>query len=298
MTSSQEFARRSGPLAGAIAAAVTPFTPGGEELDLTAVGPLVELYASSGLQGVMLGGSTGEGILLSVAERCQLTEAFQREALGRLKVVVHAGAQTTRDTRLIAEHARDVRADAVSVIAPPYFRLDNVALLTHLVAAAKACSPTPFYIYEFMDRSGYAVPIDVLEQLGLACENFMGLKVSDAPFERFKPYLVPWLDILVGPESLISVGYSHGAVGAVSALASAFPELIASLVADPTEDNADRITRLRVLMEKQPLHASLKAVLRSRGVPINEDVRGPLRALTDAERADVLEGVSQFHGQG
>jgi len=298
MSASLEFDRRSGPLAGAIAAAVTPFTPGGEELDLTAVGPLVELYAGSGLQGVMLGGSTGEGILLSVAERCQLTEAFKKASNGRTKVVVHAGAQTTRDTRLIAAHARDAGADAVSVIAPPYFRLDNVALLAHLVAAAEACSPTPFYIYEFMDRSGYAVPVEVLEQLGNACANFMGLKVSDAPFERFKPYLLPWLDILVGPESLISVGFSHGAVGAVSALASAFPELIASLVANPTEENAERVTQLRVLMERQPLHASLKAVLRDRGVPLNEDVRGPLRALTEEERANVLEAVSRFQSQG
>ena len=47
----------------------------------------------------------------------------------------------------------------MAVIAPPYFPLDAVALERHLAAAAEACAPLPFYIYEFAVRSGYEVPI-------------------------------------------------------------------------------------------------------------------------------------------
>ena len=51
------------------------------------------------------------------------------------------------------------------MISPPYFALDDEALLAHLAAAAHACAPLPFYVYEFQARSGYAVPVRVLEQL-------------------------------------------------------------------------------------------------------------------------------------
>src|SRR5204863_143826 len=81
-------------------------------------------------------------------------------------------------------------ADAVAVIGPPYFKLDDRALLEHLAAAAAACAPLPFYVYEFERTSGYAVPLTVIEELRTRAPNLAGLKVSDTPLERFTPYLV------------------------------------------------------------------------------------------------------------
>ncbi len=286
--------KRSGPLRGAIAAAVTPFSADGNALDFEAVNPLLDLYIDGGLTGAMLGGTTGEGVLLTVDERKRLTEAFVEAADGRIHVVVHAGAQSTADTVAVAEHAAAAGATAISVIAPPYFRLDDAALLEHLVRAAQSCAPAPFYIYEFIDRSGYPVPPEVMERLAERCENFVGLKVSDAPIERFERYLLPWLDILVGPEPLITEGLARGAVGAVSALASAFPERVSGAVANPTDASTDTVTALRRQMERQPLHAALKCVLQLRGIPINESVRAPLRALTPDERASLLTALSEL----
>ena len=288
MTTEPEPSGRRGPLHGAIAAAVTPLSRDGAELDLGAVGPLVELYIQAGLTGVMIGGTTGEGMLLTVDERCWLTDAFIAAAAGRIDIVVHSGAQSTRDTVSIAEHAAASKATAVSVIAPPYFRLDAAAILEHMATAANACAPTPFYIYEFADRSGYPVPPEVLRALDERSETFVGLKVSDAPLERFEKYLLPWLDILVGPEALVAVGYARGAVGAVSALAAAFPEFVAAAVASHDEAASESAAQLRREMERQPLHAALKCVLRHRGIPITEAVRAPLRALSPAERSSLL----------
>src|SRR5919199_429242 len=114
----------------------------------------------------------------------------------------------------------------VAVMGPPYFPLDADELFGHFAAAARACAPTPFYVYEFAARSGYAVPVDVVERLREVAPNFRGLKVSDAPWERFMPYVIEGLDVFVGPEALIPQGMAAGAVGAVSALGSAFPELL------------------------------------------------------------------------
>jgi len=100
-------------------------------------------------------------------------------------VAVHCGAQTTRETAELAAHASDLGADAVAVIGPPYFALDDEALLAHFEAAAQACEPVPFYVYEFAARSGYAVPVAVLGRLRDSAPNFTGLKVSDRPWDRF-----------------------------------------------------------------------------------------------------------------
>jgi dihydrodipicolinate synthase/N-acetylneuraminate lyase len=269
-------------LRGTLAAAVTPLRDDGAAVEEAAVGPLCAFFARSGLDGVLALGTTGEGILLTVDERRRVTEAFVAAA-GPLTVAVHCGAQTTADTVTLASHAAEVGAAAVAVIGPPYFALDDDALFAHFAAAADACAPLPFYVYEFAARSGYAVPVGVLERLREHAPNLRGLKVSDRPWEAFSPYLLAGLDVFVGPESLIEQGLRAGAAGVVSGLASAFPEeVVAAARGEPA-----RVRELRAELERFPFHAAAKRILGRRGVPIRENVRAPLRALRGEEREEL-----------
>jgi dihydrodipicolinate synthase/N-acetylneuraminate lyase len=271
-------------LRGTLAAAVTPLQAGGASLDADTFGPYADFLVEGGLDGILALGTTGEGILLAPDERRRVVELYVAASAGRLLVAAHCGAQSTRDTVALAAHAAEAGADAVAVIGPPYFQLDDRALLEHFAAAAEACAPLPFYVYEFERASGYAVPLPVLFELRERASNLTGLKVSDAPFDRFRPYLVDGLDVFVGPEVLISQGLEAGAVGAVSALASAFPEHVAAAVRDPRPAASVELGELRASIEQLPRHAALKAVLALKGVPIREDVRPPLRQLLENER--------------
>jgi dihydrodipicolinate synthase/N-acetylneuraminate lyase len=270
---------------GTLAAAVTPLRDGGSAFDGEAVGPLLDLYATAGLDGILALGTTGEGILFSPEERRAMAERYVAAAGGRLAVIVHVGAQTTADTAALAAHAAEAGADGVAVIGPPYFALDDASLLAHFSAAARAAAPLPFYLYEFAARSGYAVPLEVVARLREEAPNFAGLKVSDSAWDDFAPYLVDGLDVFVGPESLIPRGLEGGAVGAVSGLAAGFPELVAALVRDPGPQAGERVAAVRDALQRFPFQSALKHVLRRRGVPIEPDVRSPLRTLDERESA-------------
>jgi N-acetylneuraminate lyase len=278
-------------LHGAIAAAVTPLVPGGHALDEPAFEPLVGFLAEGGVDGVLACGTTGEGILLDVDERRRAAELFIRSRPDGFQVAVHAGAQTTSDTVALAAHAREVGADAVAVIAPPYFPLDEAELLGHLRAAAEACDPLPFYVYEFAGRSGYSVPIAVVERLREVASNLAGMKVSDTPWSAVEPYLLEGLDLFVGSEPLVLQGFEHGATGAVSGLATAFPQMVAALVHERSPEAGEKVATLRRLLGPMPFHSALKAILAARGVPIGPDVRAPLRALTRDENGLALEAA-------
>ena len=162
-----------------------------------------------------------------------MTELFLAAGL---KVIAHCGAQTTAETVELAAHAAAAGADAVAVIAPPYFPLDDDALLAHFAAAAAACAPLPFYVYEFARASGYAVPLD-------------GARAPARP--RAEPRRPQGLRHAVGGVRAVPrrgarrlrraggadrAGHARAAVGAVSALASAFPERVAAAVRDPTAE--------------------------------------------------------------
>lgn len=272
-------------ISGTVAAAVTPLDSGGERLDQGAFESLLEFYGAAGLDGLLVLGTTGEGVLLRDDERRRVAE-LAVEGGGGLSVVVHCGAQTTAQTRALAAHAAQCGADAVAVMGPPYFALAGKELLEHFAAAAEACAPLPFYLYEYADRSGYSIPVSVVEELRGRAPNLAGMKVSDAPFERVEPYLALGLDVFIGAESVIPQGLERGAVGAISGVAAAFPEAVVALVREPTIDRLAVVRSLRAALSKHTFQASVKTALGWRGLPVRPDVRAPLRPLTSdsAER--------------
>ena len=99
---------------------MTPLREAGERIDEDVIAPLLDFYAAGGLDGLLMLGTAGEGILL---------------AAGALRIVVHCGAQTTAETRALAAHAAEAGAARVAVIAPPYFAFDADELLEHFAAA-------------------------------------------------------------------------------------------------------------------------------------------------------------------
>jgi 4-hydroxy-tetrahydrodipicolinate synthase len=117
----------------------------------------------------------------------------------------------------------------------------------------------------------------------------VGLKVSDKPWSAVAPYLVEGLDVFVGAEELLLEGLAVGAAGAVSGLASAFPDAVVELVHECTSSAHDRVVDLRRGLERFPFHAAAKRSLALRGVPVRGDVRAPLRGLTEEERKELDE---------
>jgi dihydrodipicolinate synthase/N-acetylneuraminate lyase len=273
-----------------IVAAVTPLRDGGTGIDEDAIGPYSAFLESHGADGAFVCGTTGEGILLTLEERRRVARAFRAELRGVL--IVHAGAQTTADTVSLAADAAELGADAVAVIPPPYFPLDDDALAAHFVAAAGACAPLPFYCYAFTARSGYPLPIEVIRRLADEVDNLAGLKVSESPFERVAPYLELGLPVLIGNEPLIAAGVAGGAIGTVSGMAAAFPDVVRSALGAADEPAMARLRELRGAMEAAGQFISAaKVVLGQRGVAVRPDVRAPLRPLTDAEASALLGAI-------
>jgi len=265
-----------------IPAVITPLSADGSDLDTDAIGPYAAFLETHGADGAFACGTTGEGVLLGLEERRRVVEAFRQAVSGVL--VVHAGAQTTADTVALARHAAEIGADAVAVIPPPYFPLDDDALTAHFVAAARAAAPLPFYCYAFTPRSGYPLPVEVIRRIAASVDNLAGLKVSESPFERVAPYLELGLPVLIGNEPLLPAGIARGAIGTVSGMAAAFPDVVREALDAADEAAGQRLLSLRTAMEASgQFIAAAKHVLGMRGVPVSGGMRAPLRLLTRDE---------------
>jgi dihydrodipicolinate synthase/N-acetylneuraminate lyase len=267
------------------AASVTPLRDGGSRLDEEAIEPYVRYLREGGVDGVFCCGTTGEGVLLSTDERRRAAQRFREACDGVL--IVHCGTQSTAEAQELAAHAAEIGADGVAVIPPPYYPLDDEALVDHFTAAAAACAPVPFYLYAFAARSGYPIPAHVVEAVRERASNVAGMKVSDSPFDAVQGYLQLGLPVFVGSEPLIPQALEAGAAGSVSGLAGAFPDRVAEVLRHPSEEGAGRLRELRDRLGTASFIPALKVVLRHRGVRMEPDVRAPLRALA-GERAAQL----------
>lgn len=276
---------------GTLAASITPLHEAGSELDVEAIPSVVEFLSAAGVDGVLALGTTGEGILLSMAERQRAAAAFIAAAGHDIDVAVHVGALTTDESVRLAYHAASHGADGVAAIGPAYFAYDDIALLNHFRAIGRACAPVDFYLYEFEARAGYALPLGVIQTLLQELDNLRGLKVSTTPWDKFSPYLSLGIDVFCGPEALIQDALTNGAAGAVSGLAAAFPDLVVRHLRSPQAESQQVLTDLRASLSQYPFHAALKRVLGRRGVAIEESVRRPLRSL-NADESKAVDAIT------
>ena len=100
---------------GIIPALVTPFTADGQ-VDTAALHLVVDYLLAHKVDGFYVCGSTGEGLLMTEAERCLVAETVVRQVAGRVPVIVHVGALATSTSEHLAAHARAAGADAVAAI--------------------------------------------------------------------------------------------------------------------------------------------------------------------------------------
>ena len=162
-------------MAGAYSAMYTPFFRGGEkagELNEEMIERLVEYGVKTGLTGMYLTGSTGEGFLLSLDERKRVYSRAVKAAAGRLKLIAHVGCISTDDACELARHAAKVGIDWVSSVAPVYFGQNFAAALDHYKTISEA-TDLPFMVYSILCRHN---PDQALRFFEL--KNVMGMKYT------------------------------------------------------------------------------------------------------------------------
>jgi N-acetylneuraminate lyase len=178
MLKSRKLARGDAMLHGIIAAAYTPMTQD-EKVDFAAIAPMIAGLRVNGVEGLFLCGSTGEGWSLSEKERMRVAECAVGAAHGQLPVVVHVGHNSLPSARMLARHAESLGVDAISAIAPGFFRPQSADdLVRFLGRIADAAPATPLYYYHFPDRAPTGMGLAEILQAGLPIANLAGVKYT------------------------------------------------------------------------------------------------------------------------
>ena len=206
-------------ITGLVPATFTPFNADGS-LKLALVEPMVEQLIGDGVTGLYVCGSTGEGISLTREERMATTAAFVAATRGRIPIVVQVGHNSIAEARLLAAHAQEVGADAISATPPSYFKPPTLAALIDCMAEIAAAAPElPFYYYHIPGMTGVTPNIAALLREGKPrIPTLVGVKFSHtAVFDMQAALAVEdgRYNLLFGSDEMLLSGLCGGAHGAV-----------------------------------------------------------------------------------
>lgn len=197
-------------------ALVTPFGANGKP-DLAVVEKLVDLFASQGLDGLYVTGSTGQWPLLTLTERQQIVATAVRASAGRLPIMAHIGAVTTEDAITLAKHAAKVGADAVSTVAPIYYPVSADVVFEHYLRIG-AATDLPLFVYHIdIAQKLSADPRQYTERL-LSIPNIAGMKITSIDLYLFgliHAYGGDRLQLFSGADEVLCHAVMSGSIGAI-----------------------------------------------------------------------------------
>lgn len=294
--------RNSFSLHGVIVPLVTPFDDH-NRVDHAGVRRVVDFVIDKGVHAVMVAGTTGEGMMLSLAERKAVLETVVAQVNGRVPIIAHTGCIDTGSTVELSQHAAKAGADIVSAIVPYFFNFGDEQIYRHFLTVAESVPETPMLLYAFPGNAKNDISPALLGRLLQAAPNIVGIKSSNDDLNRFQEYVqVGGADFTgcFGVDELMLGGLVFGAKAQISGNSNAFPEPFVQLYAAFMAGDLPRAQQLQQVVNAViNLHqggrttAFFKATLGLRGIDAGR-VRLPMCELTAEELAAVKQAVKEL----
>ena len=258
-----------------------------QALILTGVVNLTNFLIDAGVKGLFVGGTTGEGILLSGEVRRALHSQVLMAANGRVPILLHIGANTTAETLTLAQHAQENEAAAVVAVTPYFYGMDDNALFDYYQTIAKAIPDMPLLAYDIPHMAVNGISPALMARMAAEISSFAGIKCSRPDAQMVRALVdagTAETMVLAGNERIAAGLLTLGVNGLVSGFATAVPEPFVTLTQAFTDGDLTEVRRQQTLINQilDQIPASvrigaIKAVLIQRGIEVGTAV--PPRAM-------------------
>ena len=244
-----------------------------------------------GVNGLYVGGSSGECIYHGKEERKVVLENVMAEAKGKITVIAHIACNNTADSCELAAHAESLGVDAIAAIPPIYFKLPPHAIAKYWNDMSAAAPNTDFIIYNIPQLAGVSLTIPLLKEM-LKNPRVIGVKNSSMPTQDIQMWIDEGAMVFNGPDEQLISGLVMGAVGGIGGTYSVMPKLYVELyrcvkageMAKALEIQNDCCRIIYKLCSGHGnMYAMIKETLRKMGCPNCGSVRAPLAEIIDSD---------------
>ena len=290
------FAANPDAIRGAITPLITPFTPDGE-LDLETIARLVDWQLAAGSHAISVGGSTGEPVSQTVAERIAVMRAATDAIDGRVPFLPGTGSIRMDETLELTAQAATLGASGALVVAPYYARPQQAGIVAWYSRVASEFPDLPIIVYNVPTRSAVDIAPETCGVLRRMHDNIVGIKETTRDFEHVSYVLNECgsdFIALSGIELLCYPMLALGGRGHLSCVANFAPEPVAELYDAFVAGDHERARQLHyelhalvdaAFVEVNPVPA--KWIMRELGIMPSAFAREPLAPLSEASAAKI-----------
>ena len=284
---------------GAIVALVTPFNKESRAIDFAAVDKLLQMHLSEKCDGIVVGGTTGEGPTLEKEEFFELLDFVIKKVKGQIPVLAGTGTNSTKKTVEMTQRAKEMGANGALVIMPYYNKPTDAGVLAHFREVSKV--GLPYIAYHHPGRCGIELAVETLLELS-TYDNLAGIKECSKNKSALRELLEksPATIILSGDDDRAIEMIRMGAKGSISVIANLFPTywydvIHAALKGDYSEAEAlfQKIKPLLWAISLEVNPQGIKCALAKEA--LCEDVlRLPLLSVTDDTREEIHDALASW----
>ena len=256
---------------------------------------------AKGVNGLYVGGSSGECIYHSVAERKLVLENVMAVAKGKVVIIAHVACNNTADSCELAAHAESLGVDAIAAIPPIYFHLPEYGIAQYWNDISAAAPNTDFIIYNIPQLAGVALTPSLLAEMKKN-PRVIGVKNSSMPVQDIQMWRDAGVIVFNGPDEQYISGLAMGACAGIGGTYAVMPELFLKIYdhfqkgemepARQIQNDIDRII-YKMCSAHGNLYAVMKAILAKSGV-VCGSVRKPMPGLIDSDAAVVDEAAAMI----
>nr|WP_184424138.1 4-hydroxy-tetrahydrodipicolinate synthase [Thalassotalea piscium] len=264
--------------ASLITAIKTPYNENGD-IDLVTYDELVANQIAAGVDAIVVGGTTGEGHLLSWDEHLMLIAHSVHQYGKELLIIGNTGSNNTREAIKATEHGFAMGMDASLQINPYYGRTSIAGVGVHF---NRILDIGPAFIYNVPGRTGQDLTPEIIEPLSKH-KNFIGVKECGGN-ERIDYYEKKGIACWSGnDDESHAARHQFGAHGVISVTSNLLPKAMRQLMDNKNDELAEQLRPLMEWMFCEPNPISLNtALMMTKSVkPV---FRLPYQALTEAQR--------------
>ena len=246
---------------GTIVALVTPFTKD-LEVDYDTVKKLVDWHLLEGTDGLVVCGSTGEGITLSHQERYEILKVVLETSKGKFPIIMNTGCSNTRASIENTKLALDLGADGCLAVVPYYNRPSDKGCFQHFYEISRV--GLPLIVYHHPGRTGIKLSTSTLREL-VALPNIIGIKEASGETHVTQDVLAKCkTTIFSGDDSLTYSLMQKGAQGVISVVGNIIPKTWSKLVNSYLNEEYDEAFRIQTLHKK--LNEALNIEINPQGI--------------------------------
>ncbi|MCL2037994.1 4-hydroxy-tetrahydrodipicolinate synthase [Candidatus Saccharibacteria bacterium] len=285
---------------GAATAIVTPFTDDGVNYD--AFEKLIEFQISSGIDALVVCGTTGESATMSDDEKRGVLKFAVEKVRGRVPVIAGTGGNNTAKSIELSQYAESIGVDGIMLVTPYYNKTTQARLVEHFSAIARGVK-LPIIMYNVPSRTGMNMAPNTCIELAKV-DNIIAVKEASGDFSQIAQIAQKCGDDLAiysGNDDQILPVLSLGGIGVISVLSNVMPRETSRIVHEFLDGNVKEAANLQ--LEALPLTNALfcevspipvKAALNMMGYEVGKP-RLPLIELS-APGAEILKKEMKASG--